>query len=215
MSSTMPQLDLAHIRTRLASTLPPEPSSDAPDVADAKQAAVAAILREREDEIELLLIRRAEHPGDPWSGHIAFPGGRREALDSDLVHTARRETFEEVGLDLERHGELLGHLPDLQAIGRASPTGLVVSPRVFELIGRPPALSLNRKVVEALWVPLGPLARGEVATTFEYPWQGQLLTMPGHEIQGDLSDEPHILWGMTYRMLETLWELLRPTVSKS
>jgi len=211
MSQITPRFDLPHIRAVLACTLPSETSSDAPETVGAKQAAVAAILRERRDAVELLLIRRAEHPGDPWSGHIAFPGGRREASDLDLVHTARRETLEEVGLDLAQHGKLLGHLPDLQAIGRASPTGMVVSPRVFELSGKPPELSPNREVVEALWVPLDVLARGDVATTFEFPWQGQLLTMPGHEIHSDVSGETHILWGMTYRMLETLWELLRPS----
>lgn len=208
MSETRPRLDLPYIRSRLADTLPAQAGSDPPDAAGSKQAAVATVLREHADEVEVLLIKRAEHPGDPWSGHIAFPGGRREDSDPDLVHTARRETLEEVGLDLERHAELLGHLPDLQAIGRASPTGMVVSPRIFELTSLPPDLQLNHEVVEALWVPIGPLARGEVATTFEFPWQGQVLTMPGHEIRTDTSDEPHILWGMTYRMLQTFWEIL-------
>ncbi|MCA9639821.1 MAG: NUDIX domain-containing protein, partial [Myxococcales bacterium] len=70
-------------------------------------AAVAAVLRPTDADTEVLLIRRAEHEGDPWSGHMAFPGGRHDPTDPDLLTTARRETLEEVGLDLSRRARLL------------------------------------------------------------------------------------------------------------
>jgi 8-oxo-dGTP pyrophosphatase MutT (NUDIX family) len=42
-------------------------------------------------EAELLLIRRAEHPSDPWSGHMALPGGRNDPQDTSLYETVVRE----------------------------------------------------------------------------------------------------------------------------
>jgi len=56
-----------------------------------RRAAVALILRDGAAGIELLFIRRAEHPMDPWSGQMAFPGGRAEPGDRDLEATAVRE----------------------------------------------------------------------------------------------------------------------------
>src|SRR5438105_2270539 len=81
-----------------------------------KKAAVAAIVRERNAELELLFIRRAEHPQDPWSGHMAFPGGRVDHDDPDALAAAVRETREELGLDLGVHGEKLGELSHLVAM---------------------------------------------------------------------------------------------------
>src|SRR5450432_2248558 len=64
------------------------------------QAAVALLLVPGPDR--LLLSRRAERAGDPWSGHLALPGGRYDAGDVDLLATAIRETEEETGVRLER-----------------------------------------------------------------------------------------------------------------
>ena len=76
-----------------------------------RQAAVAIILRERVREgvrsgtnvTDLLFIRRAEKNGDPWSGHMAFPGGHIESSDTSLLDAAIRETREEIGLDLREY----------------------------------------------------------------------------------------------------------------
>ena len=77
-----------------------------------QKAAVAVVLREGPRSAEVLLIERAHHPDDPWSGHMAFPGGRMEAGDDSTRTTAARETLEEVGVSL--HGaEYLGHVDEL------------------------------------------------------------------------------------------------------
>src|SRR5688572_15001632 len=91
-------------------------------------AAVAAILREVPgmSAAELFFIRRAEHPQDPWSGHIAFPGGRRDPGDPNLLATAMRETLEEVGIDLSR-AKLLGRLPDVPSFSRSKRANLIVA----------------------------------------------------------------------------------------
>ena len=90
--------------------------------AEPKRAAVAAVLRPGSNGPEVLLIRRAEHPNDPWSGHMAFPGGREDPCDADLFGTAVRETLEEVALDLTTNAALLGTLDDLPAVARGKRT---------------------------------------------------------------------------------------------
>src|SRR5438045_5900174 len=65
----------------------------------ARPAAVSLVLVEGAEGAEILLIKRAERAGDPWSGQIAFPGGRRDLRDRDLVGTAMRETREETGVE--------------------------------------------------------------------------------------------------------------------
>src|SRR5262249_41037346 len=159
---------------------------------------VAAILRGTPGEAEILLIRRAEHPGDPWSGHMAFPGGRRDEADPSLAATAIRETREEVGLDLATHGELLTRLPDVPAGARGKRVGLTIAPFVFALRGEP-ALALNGEVAEALWAPLGALGRREGAGTVPYQRDGVSFELPCIRVDG------RVIWGLTYHMLESLF----------
>lgn len=173
-----------------------------PDVPNANHAAVACILRERQ-ELEVLLIRRTEMPGDPWSGHMAFPGGRQEPEDPDLLATAMRETREEVGVELDSEGELIGRLDDLQAMAGGLPVNLIIRPYVFALEEAAP-LVLNTEVAEALWAPLGPLADGAADTTRPYRFQGTTLQLPGYRVG------PHVVWGLTYRMLRSLFDVVGP-----
>ena len=63
------------------------------------EAAVAAILTDERGP-DLLFIHRVAHDRDPWSGHIAFPGGRIEEEDASSRAAAERETREELGMDL-------------------------------------------------------------------------------------------------------------------
>ena len=119
-------------------------------------AAVAVILVPSPDAV--LLIRRAERPGDPWSGHMALPGGRREEVDADLVGTAVRETFEEVGLTLART-DLLGSLDDVVPRTPVLPP-IAVRPYVFSLPERPPLVP-NPEVAATRWVHLDHLLHPE------------------------------------------------------
>jgi 8-oxo-dGTP pyrophosphatase MutT (NUDIX family) len=187
----------------------------------APRACVAAIFREGGSSpdtssksgggAELFFIRRAEREGDPWSGHIAFPGGRVDARDATLLATAMRETSEEVGIDLSR-AELLARLPDVPAFTRTKKGTLVVTPFVFALReGATPII--NHEVAETLWVPFESLARGEGKGTFKWTWDGRELDLPCIRLarakaNGNANEvaTPHLLWGMTYRMLEMLLE---------
>lgn len=166
-----------------------------------KRAAVATVLRRGVVEPEVLLIRRAEHPNDPWSGHMAFPGGRHDPTDADLLSTAVRETREELGLDLPSE-DLLGRLDDVEAIARAKPTGMVISQFVFA-IGGDVSLTPNYEVAEAIWAPIGPMLRRENTTTKRYVHRGDPMELPAYDVEG------RIVWGLTYHMLQRLFSLLR------
>jgi 8-oxo-dGTP pyrophosphatase MutT (NUDIX family) len=207
-----PAFDMALIRERVGSRIPRSALLDStitqiapePPVAQPRRAAVAVVIRTHpEHGPEVLFIRRAEHPNDPWSGHMAFPGGREEPSDGDLLQTALRETREEVSLDLERHATLLGRLDELPAVARGRRTGLTIAPFVFELAHREVELAFNYEVQEVVWAPLELLFRGELSTTFPYDLAGQRLELPAHDVDG------RIVWGLTHRMLESLFVLLR------
>jgi 8-oxo-dGTP pyrophosphatase MutT (NUDIX family) len=136
------------------------------------RAAVAAILREAQAErAELFFIRRAERASDPWSRHIAFPGGRHETTDATLLATAIRETREEVGIDLG-DAHLVARLPDVPAFTRSQRSGLVVTPFVFAVRGDFP-VAPNHEVAETLWVPFSMLAAGEGRSMKRCEWEGR------------------------------------------
>lgn len=170
------------------------------------RAAVAAILREVPGAggADLFFIRRAEHPHDPWSGHVAFPGGRHDPEDPSLLATAIRETREEVGIDLSPD-HLLARLPDVPAFTRSKRGNLVVTPFVFALRSDPVVVPNHVEVSTTLWVPLATLADGVGKTSFELDYAGQRYVLPCIH----LDPGQHRLWGMTYRMLETLLDALR------
>lgn len=161
------------------------------DLLRPRRAAVALVLAESSDALSLLLMRRAERPGDPWSGHMALPGGHAHAADTDLLHTARRETKEEVGLDLV-DAELLGRLDDVSPMRSSE---IVVRPYVFFTPVAAP-LALSEEVAETLWVPLDGLASGAWRSHSEVEVRGQRLSVPAFVI------DSRVVWGMTFHVLD-------------
>ena len=164
------------------------------------EAAVAVILVPGEDQ--LLLIRRAEHSRDPWSGQMGLPGGRRDPGDADLLATAIRETEEEVGLDLSA-AELLGALDDQAPTTPLLPP-IIVRPHVFLLGAVPDKLRLSGEVQYVRWASLVELRRPDVLRPYSFEHQGVRITRPGYHLGGD------VVWGMTERILTPLLGLLRP-----
>ncbi|MEM7434837.1 MAG: CoA pyrophosphatase [Myxococcota bacterium] len=167
-----------------------------------KWAAVAMLLRDVGNGPEVFFIRRAEQPNDPWSGHMAFPGGRQQTEDRSLLRTAIRETHEEVGFDLDGDAEPIGQLDDLQAIARGKPQETVIRPFVFDVRRSAPVRVDNREVAEALWTPLAPIYRGELDTVRPYDWQGTRIDFPAYDVHG------RVVWGLTYQMLRSFFRIL-------
>lgn len=166
------------------------------------RAAVAVVLREPAVAArgpEVLLIERARRAGDPWSGQMAFPGGRVEPLDPGPRAAAERETLEEVGLPLDG-ADLLGQLDDLEGrhAGRTLP--LVISAWVYHLPEAGP-LVLNEEVQEALWVPVRQLEDPRRRVECPTPWQDYPGILVGRP-------ERHVVWGLTYRFLEIFLDRL-------
>lgn len=166
-------------------------------------AAVAAVLRERDGTTEVLFIQRAEHPHDPWSGHIAFPGGRHDPGDESLLATVIRETEEEVGIALDP-SLLVTRLPAIEAPMREHRGPLVVVPFVFAVHDDLPLRLDPTEVADTLWVPLAGLLAGEGRGTFRFTWNGTDHDLPCFR----LDPGQRVLWGMTYRMVASMLEAL-------
>jgi 8-oxo-dGTP pyrophosphatase MutT (NUDIX family) len=164
-------------------------------------AAVAAVLRERQGATELLFIHRAEHPSDPWSGHMSFPGGRIDPGDATPLSTAKREAEEEVALDLDQQASLIGRLSDLPATARGRPLPMVIVPFVFQLTATV-ELQPNHEVQEVVWVPLGFLADRDNYSTLQWRRDGHEVTLPCVRYQG------HTIWGLTLLMVDELLALI-------
>lgn len=165
------------------------------------QAGVAVLLAP--DPVRLLLIRRAERVGDPWSGQLALPGGRREVGDVDLLATALRETQEEVGLVVSRAAHR-ATLDDLAPVIPVLPP-ILVRPFVFEARE---ALTprVSDEVAAVIWVELDRLIQPDSyrATTLQV--RGAPREVSGYALEGGF------LWGMTERILDPLvsaWRTLR------
>lgn len=156
------------------------------------QAATALILT-AEDEPRFALIRRSTHDGDPWSGHSALPGGKVDPEDAGPAATARREAFEEVGIEL---GEPVGRLDD---IGGRLMKG-VVTPMVFHVPEAVPLKPDPREAAAAHWVPLSIIT--DRTHRVRYPHH-KLGPWPAWNF---ITGEPApfdslIIWGLTYRIL--------------
>ncbi|HEX9608237.1 MAG TPA: CoA pyrophosphatase [Gemmatimonadaceae bacterium] len=166
-----------------------------------RKAAVALIFREGKDGVlELLFIKRAEYEGDPWSGQIAFPGGRVEAGDTSLAETAIRETREETGIDLTREGMIIGTLDDLRPRAVSLPP-IMVRPYVA-LLDRTEPLELSPEVALAFWLPFAALARTE-------SWHEERVVTRGIQINARVfRHQDNVIWGMTERILAQLLGLV-------
>jgi 8-oxo-dGTP pyrophosphatase MutT (NUDIX family) len=168
-----------------------------------RRAAVALVLRDAPVGLELLFIRRADDPRDPWSGQIAFPGGRFEPRDRDLEATSVRETLEETHLDLGLHGRALGPLDEVQAMARMQRLDLAISPFVFRLTG-PGEASAGHEVGSVHWIGLDALRHEGARSVMEYAQDGAAVQLPCLRL-GEV-----VIWGLTYRILGDLTDRLRP-----
>lgn len=166
------------------------PGDPRPGAEQRRRAAVAILLHDEPTGPRVLLMKRAERPGDPWSGHISLPGGRHETFDPDLHATAIRETREELGVELTG-ARYLGQLTALHP-STGGPNGIEVTPFVFltEVAVEP---TCGPEALAAFWLPLDTAAAGTLDGTYAYP--GSEMTFPSWNYDG------HVIWGLTWRIL--------------
>jgi len=144
---------------------------------------------------ELLFMQRAEHPKDPWSGHIAFPGGGVESIDEHTLATAIRETHEELGVELDKT-VWCGALPPVAGPIIGDTKKVQVFPHIF-VINKKPNITINEEVQSAFWLPVKRLSQQQYVFHFSHPkLQGQ--TMLAIDI-GEPCNVP--LWGLSLEIL--------------
>lgn len=189
--------EVARIAEKIARHEPAEVSE--PGV---RRAAVALIVRlnPKTAEPEIFFIQRAHYETDPWSGQIAFPGGREEPGDESLVDTVVREIREETGIDIRRDGEIVGALDDLRPMTVRLPA-VIVRPYVT-LLGDHAEPVLSDEVAASFWVPLAFL-RDRSA------WRDTVVTARGFEFTRlGFHHGEFVVWGMTERILSNFLALV-------
>ncbi len=164
-----------------------------------RRAAVAALVHDDPAGARVLLMKRIEREGDPWSGHISLPGGGYQTGDVDLQRTAVRETMEELGVDLDQT-RFIGPLPVVAPLS-AGPMGIEVTPFVFATDAEP-LVQVGPEALSAFWLPLELAHGGTINAEFKYP--GTDRSFPSWAYEG------HTIWGMTWRIIGDLIAAGRP-----
>jgi len=153
------------------------------------------------DAAEILFIKRALRAGDPWSGHLAFPGGRAEEQDATLLEVALRETAEEVAIDARQGGRVLGKLPTLRPLSTRIPS-LAVTP--FVALAPPGAVPVPQpsEVEEVFWMPLATIRRNGRSASVRWETAEGMREMSAFP-------SPHgPIWGITERILSQFLALV-------
>lgn len=192
----------AHLEiARLAAALRDQPGREVQREGAERLAAVLLVLRLAElGEPELLMIKRAEAERDPWSGHVACPGGRMEPADQSLEQTAIRETWEETGIDVARDGEILGTLDDVAPRTPVLPP-LIVRPYVA-VVRSDVTIVPSPEVAAAFWVPLPALRERASWGT------GLVRVLDREEERPTFRHGDYTVWGLTERVLRQFLERL-------
>lgn len=163
-----------------------------PAVGD-RPAAVLVPLLTSDGDLRVLLTRRSEQLAK-HAGEYSFPGGRPEPSDASPVHTALRETHEEVGIAPSQ----------VQVIGRLSPTSTYKTAYAIEpfvgLIEAAPGWVMQRSEVSQVAEPrIVDLLAGRTVHQFRREAEGDVVEMPVFPLEGG-----HAVWGATARILDDL-----------
>lgn len=167
------------------------------------ESAVVLLLREAQNGVpEMLFIKRAVREGDPWSGQVALPGGRRDQGEADLADTAVRETREEIGIDIRAHGEMIGALNELRPRTPLLPP-VIVRPYVATLAVTP-SIVYSDEVASHFWVPLDVLFDPANTRNTRVQTRGMFWIW-----RDAIHYDEHLIWGLTEVILRTFERVTR------
>ena len=164
-----------------------------------RRAAVAIVLHEADGALCILMIRRAQREGDPWSGHMAFPGGRRDPDDIDDRFCAIRETREEIALDLDALGSEVCALGEVNTGWRADRPEMLVAPFIYR-VEQLPELDLNYEVDAVVSVPLRFLMDRSNRVPLAWEWRGTQVESDSYLYRDNR------IWGLSLMMIDELIE---------
>lgn len=184
--------ELALLRQQLKERLLP-PDFLPVELARIRQAAVTILLREQREKAEILIIKRADHPNDPWSGHLALPGGRADESDPHLLATAARETWEEVGIKLDYENHYVGRLETLLPVNPRLPK-IEITPMIA-ITTQEVTLELSDEVANAFWMPVQSLRESGLSDVFRFKTPEAILKYPAYPSPFGP------IWGITQRIL--------------
>lgn len=190
---------LDHVRRCLESHKPEQYPQDG----SLREAAVAIVVKENASDSDILFIKRATVPGDPWSGQMAFPGGHRDPEDTSLEIAAIRETSEEVGVDLTLD-QCMGRLTHQRPASNSRGNQLVVVPFVFG-ISDLPEIETSHEVESVVWGSLSEMMKGTTHATERLSFGGSSAVFNGYRLGNE-----QFVWGLTYRTLQTFFEVINP-----
>ena len=145
----------------------------------------------------LLIMRRAERAGDPWSGQVSFPGGRVQPDDADTRAAALRELSEETGLRPDASFMPVGRLSDLLTREHGRHRPMVVTPYVYR-VPRAPAVAPGAEAARLWWEPLATLVDPGRQRSQVWRVAGLPLPFPAIEVGGAR------LWGLSLMMVKEL-----------
>lgn len=158
-------------------------------------AAVAMLLKPVNHGLKTLFVKRVENLADPWSGQMAFPGGKREGPDANLMETVVRETLEETGINLLDRCHFLGVLTAQSSRPRPD---VKVLPFVI-LLEHEPLIQLSPKELkEFVWISLDEILKHRGSARLSFGGE-----VPAYVISNI------IIWGLTYRALEDFLEIFK------
>lgn len=160
-------------------------------------AGVLALFYPIDNTPHLVLMKRNTYPG-VHSGQISLPGGQIEPHDANIVATALRETFEEIGV-AKQHIEVVGQLTELYI----PPSNYLVQPVIGFARSRPDFVPDTKEVNRILEIPFGVFAMPENLKDTLVDARGITLRVPAFTVDGE------IIWGATAMILSELLALLR------
>lgn len=155
-----------------------------------RSSAVLLLLFQRGGEDWLILTRRS-HEVATHKGHISLPGGVREDYDESLLHTALRETREELGIP-EEQIEVLGRLEDVFTVV----SNFNITPFVARLGYVPSYVTDAREVAEVIEMPLSHLRTADLF------WSEEIAGTEGHREVYFFRYGENVVWGATAKILK-------------